>query len=433
MKEERKARMWHPEEGLVHTWIDGAATEDETRRIEAHLEECGSCRTLVAEERGLVAGASRIIGALDRVPADVIPKSSHAAAAGAPSGARRAFWMSPAFRIAASLVFVAGVSSIVVRQKFPAPAKGSIPQQVARSEGDFSRAAGGDSIPAIKAATDIPIPPVVLLGEERRPAGSIASARSRAAASDVVAEAGQKVAALARTDSSSVAKAAVVDRTATFQMQVQSQSVSPILSKEQLAQVQRVLTDVPGSATRLDRLPPVLGDLARADSAIVVAERESAGCYVLTALSVDNDARRVDIANSLVGMVALESGPNANVFSDSLLLQQTRQSQTGAVAGGARGGGRGGGGGGRGGRAAGGAAPPTTPPAAAAPPLMSRALGWRVISRDSIELRVAIDTSLIAMRLSRSSDSSWTGIAHVASDTSLGAVANVTALKAQCE
>ena len=68
--------MWHPEEGLVHTWLDGAASANEAREIEAHIESCDSCRALVIEARGLIAGASRIVGSLDGVPGDVIPNAS---------------------------------------------------------------------------------------------------------------------------------------------------------------------------------------------------------------------------------------------------------------------------------------------------------------------------------------------------------------------
>jgi len=75
--------MQHLDEGTIHAWIDSALDAAEARRVEAHLAECPSCASAVAEARGLVAASSRILSGLDIVPADVIPATPTAAQADA--------------------------------------------------------------------------------------------------------------------------------------------------------------------------------------------------------------------------------------------------------------------------------------------------------------------------------------------------------------
>ena len=77
----------HPEEGLIHAWLDDALGAAEAERIEAHVRGCAECQARVAEARGLIAGASRIVAALDDAPAATRPgwATSAATAAGATS------------------------------------------------------------------------------------------------------------------------------------------------------------------------------------------------------------------------------------------------------------------------------------------------------------------------------------------------------------
>ena len=89
--------MNHLDEGTIHAWLDGGGALDATqsREIEAHVAGCASCSAAVAEARGLIAGASRILSALDDVPAGVIPGGAPAAPQGVhrsdvtPIGSRR--------------------------------------------------------------------------------------------------------------------------------------------------------------------------------------------------------------------------------------------------------------------------------------------------------------------------------------------------------
>ena len=55
----------HLDEGTIHAWLDDALDAASAARVEAHVAECAHCSAAVAEARGLIAGASRIVRALD--------------------------------------------------------------------------------------------------------------------------------------------------------------------------------------------------------------------------------------------------------------------------------------------------------------------------------------------------------------------------------
>lgn len=111
------------DEGLVHAWLDGELDAVEAARVERLVAEDAEWAAAAAEARGLVAASSRILGALDVVAGDVIPRGGSAAGTAAGSAAsafgesrvlkhqltpRRVVpaWM----RIAAGFVLVAGVA-----------------------------------------------------------------------------------------------------------------------------------------------------------------------------------------------------------------------------------------------------------------------------------------------------------------------------------
>ena len=108
----------HLDEGTIHAWLDGALDAEEASRVEQHAAECATCAAAVAEARGLVAGASRILTALDGVPGGIVPKT---AAAGSTPRARRtrSLWttlhLTPARAAAAAVVVLAAGSALVLR------------------------------------------------------------------------------------------------------------------------------------------------------------------------------------------------------------------------------------------------------------------------------------------------------------------------------
>jgi len=100
--------MNHLDEGTIHAWLDDAVDATQSSEIEAHIAQCATCSAAVAEARGLVAGASRILNALDDVPANVVPKRAPALAP-----ARRQWRAAPwVAGIAAALMLAIGVTQI---------------------------------------------------------------------------------------------------------------------------------------------------------------------------------------------------------------------------------------------------------------------------------------------------------------------------------
>jgi anti-sigma factor RsiW len=66
--------MNHLDEGTIHAWLDGALDAAQVAEVEGHVATCASCAEAVAEARGLMAAASRIMRALDDDRANVIPR-----------------------------------------------------------------------------------------------------------------------------------------------------------------------------------------------------------------------------------------------------------------------------------------------------------------------------------------------------------------------
>lgn len=97
----------HPDEGTIHAWLDGELPADERARLERHIGQCAECAAAVAEARGMIAGASRIVSALDVVPGGVIPLPPPQKSA--PSSLWRTLRFTPArAALAASLLLAVG-------------------------------------------------------------------------------------------------------------------------------------------------------------------------------------------------------------------------------------------------------------------------------------------------------------------------------------
>ncbi|HEY2850650.1 MAG TPA: hypothetical protein VGI97_12285 [Gemmatimonadaceae bacterium] len=99
--------MPHPDEGLIHAWLDGELDAAEAARVSALVESDAEWAAAAAEARGLIAASARIVGALDRAPANVIPKAPPARR---PS--RRWAWQA-----AAVLALMAGSAVVLEREK----------------------------------------------------------------------------------------------------------------------------------------------------------------------------------------------------------------------------------------------------------------------------------------------------------------------------
>ena len=53
--------MSHVDEGTLHAYLDGELSGAERAQLEAHLTECAACRGRLAEERGLIERADRLL------------------------------------------------------------------------------------------------------------------------------------------------------------------------------------------------------------------------------------------------------------------------------------------------------------------------------------------------------------------------------------
>jgi anti-sigma factor RsiW len=110
--------MQHPDEGTIHAWLDGALSPEESDAIVHHVAACHACADLVAEARGVIAGASRIVSALDVVRGDVIPSAFPARPARTTSLWRR-LHLSPGRAALAATVLIAVSALLVVRHDTP--------------------------------------------------------------------------------------------------------------------------------------------------------------------------------------------------------------------------------------------------------------------------------------------------------------------------
>ncbi|MGV3708926.1 MAG: anti-sigma factor family protein [Gemmatimonas sp.] len=81
---EREDEMWtdgHPDEGLLHEWLDEQLNATDAEHVASHVQSCAQCQSAVAEARGLIAASHRILAKLDEVPAGVIPQNFETAPA----------------------------------------------------------------------------------------------------------------------------------------------------------------------------------------------------------------------------------------------------------------------------------------------------------------------------------------------------------------
>ena len=151
--------MPHPDEGLIHAWLDGELDAAEAARVEALVASDVEWAAAAAEARGLVAASARIVGALDSVPGNVIPKQVPRVRA-----PRRWAW-----RAAAVLALMAGSAVVLERRTPELPVPDAV---IARQE---ARSAGAPVLPVNPPATTPPAttPPAV-----KAPAPRRASARA---------------------------------------------------------------------------------------------------------------------------------------------------------------------------------------------------------------------------------------------------------------
>ena len=134
--------MQHLDEGTIHAWLDHALSDADAKDVEAHVASCPACAALVGEARGLVAAASRIVSALDNVPAAVIPTAAaHEGAVplaqhrGEPAAGGRRRWSTATVARIAAVIVVAGSGAVLIgRRGFTPHNDVATSTEVARAE-----------------------------------------------------------------------------------------------------------------------------------------------------------------------------------------------------------------------------------------------------------------------------------------------------------
>ncbi len=135
--------MSHPDEGLIHAWLDGELDAAESARVEALAVSDPAWAAAVAEARGLIAATSRIVGALDRVPANVVPKTA------APPRRVSRRWV---MRAAAAVVLLGGSAVVLDRTALDSVdvVRVDVPVKTAPAQQPACAAAGGETIAGAK-------------------------------------------------------------------------------------------------------------------------------------------------------------------------------------------------------------------------------------------------------------------------------------------
>lgn len=164
--------MQHPDEGMIHSWLDSDLSPEEAGHIDQHVAGCAQCAAAVAEARGLVAASSRILIALDDMPGNVIPVSPPR---------RQAWYSRSGVRAAAAVLFVASASLLVARNREDMSPRAEMARVISDTEPMQSVAADAANTEGKETAGDVPNEPATDRTRSDFPPAS-ATRRSAAAA-----------------------------------------------------------------------------------------------------------------------------------------------------------------------------------------------------------------------------------------------------------
>ena len=164
--------MPHPDEGTIHAWLDGALPAGEAAALESHVAGCAACAAAVAEARGFIAASSRILSALDAVPAGVVPASAQPAGDVVPAATepvrdggvtpiraplRTSRWRVGPLRAAAAVLLMVGGAAVVFRSSDRGEAAFDLStpaiEQTTTLDSSLPTTGGGSAAPAPIAAT----------------------------------------------------------------------------------------------------------------------------------------------------------------------------------------------------------------------------------------------------------------------------------------
>ena len=153
----------HLDEGTVQAWLDGQLSASESAALESHVHACEECSALVAEARGFMAGATRILGALDDVPA----------ARPAIRRERRRRWAMPS--AVAATVLIAALSLVSVRNEGTKGVVTAVTRSSAREmvASDTSASAGATAVVTTSPAGVAPTSPPSARGIDEHDATAV--------------------------------------------------------------------------------------------------------------------------------------------------------------------------------------------------------------------------------------------------------------------
>ena len=307
----------HLDEGTIHAWLDGALDAEEAARVERHSAECATCAAAVAEARGLVAGASRILTALDGVPGGIVPKTTTSSGALRAKRAR-SLWTSlhltPARAAAAAVVVVAAGTALVLRSA-PNAARSAIKLANLSSDSAVTLQpaapmavprAAPDSMASrtLAAPTRGATSPARALIKEAAPRPVATSRRSAA----VGEGAAGRVGGVAVTEG---AKTVMAQQLAASDSIRRERSVDSIATKKEAAMARSAVADnaargaVAGAAQPAPAVPPSAAAQRYSPSKVLADARSIAGCYVVIADSAISLPPRLWLDSSLVARAAM--------------------------------------------------------------------------------------------------------------------------------
>lgn len=189
--------MSRPDEGLIHTWLDGECSAEEAAHVERMVAADPAWAAAVAEARGLIAASSRIVSALDAVPSGVMPAGSKAAPGAekiAPASpelrVNEGFRVQPWMKMAAGLVLVAGTAFAIrgtTREVFAPPTIDAVTEKVVGPETAAAvplsePAAAADAAPAAPRAAIAVTPSATVPASSPAPSPATTSAAAPEAA-----------------------------------------------------------------------------------------------------------------------------------------------------------------------------------------------------------------------------------------------------------
>ena len=222
--------MKHLDEGTIHAWLDGELPNDD-QDIERHVAACPECSARVAEARGLIAGASRILSALDDVGAGIVPEQPAEV-----TRTRTRRWVRPvSWLAAAGLIVAVGVKTVGNRQSDSPTVGRSDSQTVGQSGG---RTVGRSDSQAVRQSDSLMNRPSV--------------AMTPAAPAPMQREAAKSVGVAPREAAKSVAVAAPSPPPALALDSVSGNAVRPAASASVQA---KAMGGAPAAAAELGRVP----------------------------------------------------------------------------------------------------------------------------------------------------------------------------------